>query len=390
MTPAARCASSIEILDNILLGQAAEQVLTNWARGHRFAGSGDRAAIRNLVYDALRCKRSYAAQGGALTGRGIIIGGLIQAGQDLGQIFTGEGYAPTALTASDGVGKMLADLPQSVRLDCPEELAELLKISLQTNFEPVMHALKSRAPLFLRVNQSRLSVLEAIAALEDDGIETKLCESVEFALEVTKNPRMVQNSWAYLSGAVEIQDLSSQAVIAVLPDTKNMRILDYCAGGGGKTLALAARGNAKLFVHDAHARRMVNLPARAKRAGAEIITLETADLMPNGPYDLVLTDVPCSGSGSWRRDPESKWAITPEGLALKTLLQAKILDDTSSLVVQGGLLVYITCSILACENQQQILEFLVRNQKFKSVSEHSFLPLSGGDGFFVSVLKKFL
>ncbi|MDP5322775.1 MAG: RsmB/NOP family class I SAM-dependent RNA methyltransferase, partial [Paracoccaceae bacterium] len=299
MTPAARCASAIEITDKILFGQAAEQVLTNWARGHRFAGSSDRAAIRDLVYDGLRCQRSYAALGGAMTGRGIIMGGLIAQGADLADIFTGLGYSPTSITPHEGQGPALATLPPAVVFDCPDTLFSSLKESLKDDFELIMQAMQKRAPLYVRVNQSRFGITEVECALLEEGIEVTANNNVNYALEVTKNARKVQSSKAYLSGSIEIQDLSSQAVIAALPDTAAMRVLDYCAGGGGKSLALAARGAAAVFAHDANPRRMIDLIARAKRAGTPIKVLDTAALEGEGPFEMVLTDVPCSGSGAW-------------------------------------------------------------------------------------------
>jgi 16S rRNA (cytosine967-C5)-methyltransferase len=390
MTPAARCASAIEITDKILFGQAAEQVLTNWARGHRFAGSSDRAAIRDLVYDGLRCQRSYAALGGAMTGRGIIMGGLIAQGADLADIFTGLGYSPTSITPHEGQGPALATLPPAVVFDCPDTLFSSLKESLKDDFELIMQAMQKRAPLYVRVNQSRFGITEVECALLEEGIEVTANNNVNYALEVTKNARKVQSSKAYLSGSIEIQDLSSQAVIALLPDTAAMRVLDYCAGGGGKSLALAARGAAAVFAHDANPRRMIDLIARAKRAGTPIKVLDTAALEGEGPFEMVLTDVPCSGSGAWRRDPENKWRQSIESLKEKTKVQAEILKNAARLVTTGGYLAYTTCSLLTCENEDQINAFLANNTDFSIKLQQSFSPLTGGDGFFLALMQKAL
>jgi len=380
MTPAARLAAAIKVLDRVLDGHSAEAALTGWARGHRFAGSGDRAALRDLVFDALRCRRSHAALGGGLTGRGLILGGLRAAGGDEAALFTGTGHAPAMAGPADA-----GHPPEGLAaLDCPDWLADPLQASLGDAFPAVMQALRKRAPVFLRVNRRKGSVAQAQAALAAEGIATAPHPLASFALEVTENARKIQASRAYADGLVELQDAASQAVVEALPLRPGARVLDYCAGGGGKTLAMAAAGDVTLWAHDAHPRRMVDLPGRAARAGVAVTLTETP--AATAPYDLILTDVPCSGSGSWRRDPMGKWALTPARLAELTGLQATILDQAAALLAPGGTLAYATCSLLHAENDTQIARFLDRHPGWSCPDPRHFTPLQGGDGFFLALL----
>lgn len=380
MTPAARLSSAIEVLDAILLGQNPEVVLTNWGRANRYAGSGDRAAIRDHVYDALRCRASYAALGGGLTGRGLILGAVRAAGGDVAALFSGEGHAPAKVAEEPGHPPQGYDA-----LDCPAWLGPQLEAALGPDFAPVMRALQTRAPVFLRVNLARLTREAAILALAADDITAVPVAWVHTGLEVTEGARKVQTCNAYLTGLVELQDASSQAVVASLYLTPNAKVLDYCAGGGGKALALAARG-AKVWAHDAFPARMADLPVRAARAGQRIMITQAP--IETKPYDVVLTDVPCSGSGSWRRDPAGKWALTPDRLADLTALQAQIIDEAAPLVRHGGTLAYATCSLLTEENEGQVAGFQARHPGWVLKTQRRFLPLTGGDGFFLATLTR--
>lgn len=381
MTPAARLSAAIAVLDQVLAGRSAEQALTNWGRASRFAGSGDRAAVRDVVFDCLRCRRSFAALGGAETGRGLVLGHLRAAGLDVAAFFTGEGHAPSVVTDQDAPRQ-----PNALEaLDCPEWLETPLRQSLGDDFSTVMAAMRARAPVFLRVNLARSDRGQAQVALAAEGIETAPHPLAETALEVLGGARKIQNSAAYLEGLVELQDASSQAVVQELPLADGQRVLDLCAGGGGKTLALAARARLKLFAHDADPRRMRDLPPRAERAGVKVALTETPE--KTAPYNLILTDVPCSGSGSWRRDPEGKWRLTPERLADLTALQARIMDRAAAMVAPGGALAYATCSLLTDENGGQVAAFLTRHPAWQVELSQSFNPLQGGDGFFVALLR---
>lgn len=380
MTPAARLSAAIEILDRVLAGAPAEQVLTNWARASRFAGSGDRHAVRDLVYDALRCRRSFAALGGAETGRGLILGGLRSAGIAPETLFTGEGHAPAPLTGDDN-----GQQPTGVAaLDLPDWLASQMHQDLGDAYESVAEALRHRAPVFLRANLARGSRESTRAALAEAGIETETHPLSPTALLVTAGARRVSASDPYTSGLVELQDAASQAVVDALPLADGMRVLDYCAGGGGKSLAMAARARVKLFAHDSDPRRMRDLPARAKRAGVRVEVLPGA---PSGLFDLVLADAPCSGSGSWRRAPEGKWALTPQRLQDLRNIQSEILDRASALVQPGGWFAYATCSLLNAENRDQIDAFLARAVNWNLQRELRLTPVDGADGFYLALVR---
>lgn len=384
MTPAARLSAAMDILDRVLAGAPAEQALTNWGRASRYAGSGDRAAVRDLVFGALRCRRSFAALGGGLTGRGLILGGLRAAGQDPATLCTGEGHGPAPLTPGDAGRPPTSD----EALDLPDWLIPVLRSSLPGQADAVAQALRDRAPVFLRANLLRTTRDGAIAALAEDGIRAVPHPLSDTALEVTHNARKVQSSAAWSAGLVELQDAASQAVVDALPLRDGLRVLDYCAGGGGKTLAMAARADLTLFAHDADPGRMRDLPVRATRAGVAVNALDTAATRRAAPFDLVLIDVPCSGSGSWRRAPEAKWALTPDRLRALTETQAAILDLAAGLVGPGGWLCYATCSLIAAENRARIDGFLARHPGWHCAGDRQWTPLDGGDGFYLARLTR--
>jgi len=382
MTPAARFAAAIEVLDRIGGGLAAEKALTNWARGNRFAGSGDRYVLRDIVFDVLRCKRSFGALGGAETGRSLVLGALRAAGIAPDEVFTGQGYAPAVLTEAEIAGGVVPG--GMAALDCPDWLAPALQASLGDGFEGVMQALQSRAPVFLRVNLRKSNAAASMAALAAEGIETRPHPLAQTSLEVLSNPRKIKTSKAFLDGLVELQDAASQAIVEALPLAGTKRVLDFCAGGGGKTLAMAAQSDAAFFAHDIAPARMKDVPARAKRAGVRVTVLEGRALAQAAPFDLVLADAPCTGSGSWRRAPEAKWALTQQRLESLLETQCLIMDRARALVRPGGCFAYATCSLLQSENQDQVAAFLVRAREWRLLSSRSLTPLDGGDGFFIA------
>ena len=379
MTPGARISAAIEVLDRVLAGQPAEQALLRWSRASRFAGSGDRAAVRDLVFDALRCRNSHAALGGALTGRGLMIGGLRAAGRDPAALFTGQGHAPEPLAEGEGAG------PAHGVSDIPDWLGPLWNGSLGEDAGAVAAAMRRRAPVWLRVNTRKATPAKALRALADDGIAATPDPRLETALRVTENERRLAQGRAYRDGLVELQDLSPQLACAALPVAPGMRVLDHCAGGGGKTLALAARAaDLTLVAHDADPARMRDLPQRAARAGVQV----RLDADPAGRFDLVIVDAPCSGSGTWRRTPDSKWRLTEAALRDLVALQAGILRKAARHVPPGGLMAYMTCSVLDPENDGQAAAFLRDHPGFSQVSRHLWTPLDAGDGFFMSLLAR--
>ena len=380
MTPGARAAAAIAVLETVLAGRPAEVALTNWGRANRYAGSGDRSAVRDIVFDVLRCRRSCAALGGGETARGLVLGWARRNGQEA--LFDGQGHAPMAPGAQER-----GRVPEGAEaLDCPDWLERPLRAALGDRFEPVLTAMQRRAPVFLRANLARGGREVAIAALGEEGILVRAHPLAGSALEVLEGARRVQASRAFSDGLVELQDAASQAVVEMLPLTDGMAVLDLCAGGGGKTLAMAARADLRLWAHDAEPRRMTDLPQRAARAGVSVRIAENPER--SGPYDLVLTDVPCSGSGSWRRDPEGKWALTPARLQALGTVQAGIMDRAAGMVRPGGVLGYATCSMLEAENGTQVAAFLSRHPGWRLEAERHFTPLDGGDGFYGAVLRR--
>lgn len=385
MTPAARAQSAIEILDRVLAGEPTEKALTQWARSNRFAGSKDRAAIRDLVFDAIRCKRSHAHYGGTLTGRGLIIGGLRERGQDPANLFDGSTYGPKALTP-DEQGLEISEIEGATAVDLPGWVWHQFQQDLGRNAAPTANALRNRAHVFLRVNTRKSTVRDVQQALEKEGILTEPSPISNTALQVTQNPRRVATSRAYQNGLVELQDAASQAVCDLQDLTSAHTVLDFCAGGGGKTLALAARSDAKFTAHDANFSRMKDIPSRAERAGVRVELAKS--ISQSQKFDLVFCDVPCSGSGSWRRSPDGKWALTQEKLSNLQKTQQEILSTCAKLVADNGALAYATCSVFKSENHDQIEHFMQANPEWKLSQEQQFLPQDGGDGFYIATLTR--
>ncbi|GAB5446372.1 RsmB/NOP family class I SAM-dependent RNA methyltransferase [Gymnodinialimonas sp.] len=382
MQPAARYAAAIEVLDAWRDGAPVEQALTRWARGARYAGSKDRAAVRDHVFDVLRQKGACEAFGGT-TGRGMILGLVRLQNLDVDSIFSGMGHAPEPLSDAEKG----ADLPAlDPAMNVPDWVLPLLAPRAPDALPSLLSTFAHRAPLWLRVNLKRGTRDDAARALAEDGILTRPHAQVKTALEVTEGARRLRQASAYLTGGVEPQDLSVQSAIQRVDWPYEGMILDYCAGGGGKALAIADRTRAQIFAHDALPQRMADLEPRAARAGVVITTLAPDEVQARAPFDVVLTDVPCSGSGTWRRDPEAKWRLTPQVLDALVKTQCEILDHAADLVRPGGRLIYMTCSLFEAENEAQITAFLTRHKGWRAGLSHIDTPLTASDGFFTAEL----
>ncbi len=389
MTPAARVAAAIEVLDAILCGTPAEAALTRWARASRFAGSKDRAALRDHVFSALRNLQSFAARGGqplpGTTGRAVMIGALREEGACLVKIFNGQGHAPPPLSKAESVDP--GPVPEGQRWNVPPPVQVMLQDSLGTTeaFETAQ-ALRTRAPVTLRVNLSRCTRQAAQAQLAAVGIDTRINPLAEAALTVTEGARQVHSSMLYRAGDIELQDASSQAVVEAVPLSPGMQVIDFCAGGGGKALGLAMRTGGLVWAHDIDPARMRDLPERARRAGAQIRLCSRTEDLPQA--DLVLADAPCSGSGAWRRTPDAKWRFTAERLAELTGMQDAVLNSAARHVAPGGCLAYATCSVLREENAARVAGFLAGQAGWDLVMERRWMVTDEGDGFFLSLLKR--
>jgi 16S rRNA (cytosine967-C5)-methyltransferase len=389
MTPAARVQSAITILDGIIAaakaqGAPADRVLADWARGNRYAGSKDRRAVRELVYGAIRACGPVPASGRAAMLR------LAQVDPLLAPLFDGTPYGPPAI----GAGEVPA-----VGGVAPPWLVERLVASDIADAEA--QALLDRAPLDLRINTLKgdRGDLELPLKAEDLPLPNGL--RLPSGTQIEQWP-------AYLEGRIEVQDAGSQAVCMAAAAQPGETVIDLCAGAGGKTLALAAAmaNSGTLVAADTDRGRLQRLAPRAERAGALVAV--TVLLNPgreleslghwHGQADLVLVDAPCSGTGTWRRNPEARWRLTPAELQRLTDLQARLLTIAATLVKPGGRIAYVTCSLLDEEGAWQVDQFLAANPDF--TAQLPDLPLGrprghgvrltpqhdATDGFFIASL----
>jgi 16S rRNA (cytosine967-C5)-methyltransferase len=389
MTPAARYAAAIDVLDGVLFGEPVEKQLSNWARRNRYAGSTDRAAVRDIVFDCLRNLRCYGFDAGFCTARGLIVGHCLTFGIEPDQVFSGEAYGPTPLLGDElqAIESQKKNADEAVIANLPDALFNTLKSDWPGSYSEIAQHLRTRAPVDIRVNKTRGTVSGAIKTLGREDIEAVPIDGVPFGLRVTKNARRIAATKSFADGLVELQDAASQSIVQMLDLHAAPSILDYCAGGGGKTLAMAALSpKSAIAAWDINPNRLEPLRERAKRAGAKVQILRAPPI--GRVFDLVLVDAPCSGSGAWRRNPEGKWRITPESLAQLIAAQANVLSSASQHVAEDGLLVYVTCSIFHSENQAQLARFLTENSNYKCQTERYFKITQPGDGFYCAILQK--
>jgi 16S rRNA (cytosine967-C5)-methyltransferase len=387
MTPAARLQAAIEIVDQVIIsarddGPPADSIVTHYFKQRRYAGSKDRRAVRELVFRALRRSAERPA-----SGRAAMLG-LSQEEPELQQLF-GQPRGPEPLEARE------QPAPEGL---IPEWLRRELSPLVGQDEWP---ALLERAPLDLRVNVAR-ALRDELLGEFPDGAPTQLSPwgiRLPAGSRIDDNPR-------YRSGLIEVQDEGSQLIALACGAEEGEVVVDLCAGAGGKTLALAAaEPNARILATDTNRTRLSRLPPRAERAGAPIETRllnppnELAELSDcRAQADLVLVDAPCSGSGTWRRNPEGRWRLTPERLDRLIALQQRLLDIGAELVRPGGRLVYAVCSLLSREGAGQIERFLIRHSSWivqetgitAGRSDGAGVLLTPGhdrtDGFFVARL----
>ncbi len=388
MTPAAQYGAANDVLDRIIAGQAAEPALQGWARQNRYAGSKDRAAIRDHVFDVLRRKRSTAAMGGGDDGRAMIIGLLRQQGKALDAVFGAGGYAPEGLTEGESNAPLIANDDPAI-WDLPDSILDTWKADLGEHAFAVAQIMRDRAPITLRVNQSKSNIAAVVAALADEAIIAAPINGSPTALKVTENARKLRNCEAFKDGLFEFQDLASQQAVQALPLFDGARVLDYCAGGGGKALAIMDCANVEVVAHDIDAKRTRDIAPRAVRAGVEIDIADTETLDAMGDFDVVFCDAPCSGAGTWRRSPEAKWAINQGKLSDFNRLQIEVIENAARFVASGGVLTYATCSVFTVENAAVIEAFLnSQGGKFVLETDNLRLPDGNGDGFYYAHLRK--
>jgi 16S rRNA (cytosine967-C5)-methyltransferase len=385
MTPGARLSAAIEVLAEIAARRRpAADALKDWGLAHRFAGSGDRAAIAGLVYDALRRRASSAHLMGESTSRAIALGMLrLERKLDvdaIGALADGARFAPTPLSNEERARLAAANLdsaPPWVAGDYPEWLDPYLARVFGDERAAEGAALASRAPLDLRVNTLKGTREDAAAGLAELAPAPTRWSPVglRIALEADAKAPPIHAEPAFIKGMVEVQDEGSQVAAVLAAAKPGTQVIDLCAGAGGKTLALAAAmdNHGQLYATDLDKRRLAPIHDRLARSGARNVQVrspksvgsELADLA--GRADLVLIDAPCTGIGTWRRNPDAKWRMRPGALELRLKEQAAALDRAAALVKVGGRIAYVTCSLLAEENGDQVRAFLARRPDFAIV-----------------------
>ncbi len=431
MTPAARISAAIEILASIeSLRRPASDALKEWGLKHRFAGSSDRSAIASLVYDVLRRRASSAFVMGEETPRAVMLG-MLRLERKLepdaiAKLFDGSRFAPASLSEDERARLASPDLSQApahVVGDYPDWLdPHFARVFGEDRAEEVA-ALGNRAPLDLRVNTLKGDRDEALAALSEYGATPTRWSPVGLRIAMSpdrKSPAMHVDP-AFIKGLIEIQDEGSQLAALLTAAKPGEQVIDLCAGAGGKTLALAAmmENTGQIFATDNDKHRLAPIHARLERAGVRNVQVLTprkeTDVLAglDGSADLVLIDAPCTGTGSWRRNPDAKWRLRPGALEIRNREQTAVLDRAVSLLKPGGRIVYVTCSVLDEENGAQVRDFLARHSRMAAVapsamasqaigerammfnravrlSDEGLLMTPRGtdtDGFFVSMLK---
>jgi len=434
MKPAAQIQASIELVDDVMESAfPADRIMANYFRARRYIGSKDKAAISEYLYTVLRNRLAYEyllkEQELPVNGR-FLLAAMLRANStdlalgksDLQEFYNGEGYGPKPFSspALESLNKIdttdLEQAPLNVQLNVPEWLAPKLQSALGERYASEMRASNQRASTDIRVNLLKSDVDAVFNALRSKGFEVEKAALSPWAIRFNSRVALF-NLESFKQGRFEIQDQGSQ-ILALLSKVKaGDKVVDFCAGAGGKTLALAAmmQNKGTLYACDVHTKRLEQLAKRSKRAGAHNIRVHTLS-SENDKWvkkhrsmaDVVLIDAPCSGTGTWRRSPDSRWNLQPENLQNLVALQQSILQSASRLVKPGGRLLYATCSLLNEENEQQLSTFMANNDDFElaeialpdslaanpSAIVHKghelrlFPGLSDTDGFYVASLKR--
>jgi 16S rRNA (cytosine967-C5)-methyltransferase len=404
MTPGARLQMAIDILEALdKTGQPTDRFLKSWFRIRRFAGSKDRRAIAEQVFSVQRSRARLAHLMGSDTPRALMIAALPPA--EIEALFTG-GYGPGPLTDDERIARTATHSPPPnwVQGEYPEWLEDQLTKAFGDNLLTEMTAFQARAPTDLRVNTLKSNREDVIAALAADGITAAPSPYAPHGVRITSDATNLSKSALFESGAFEFQDEAAQ-IAAMLCDARpGMRVLDLAAGAGGKSLAFAAamQDQGEIVACDVRGEALFELQKRAARAGATIITtLPLEHGQPSGLFDAVFVDAPCTGTGTWRRQPELRWRLTPARIDYLVTVQDKLLDQAAGLVRPGGTLLYATCSVLPMENQGRIAAFQTRNPGFEPVNlgENRTIPglgqdfraspaTTGTDGFYAAGLRR--
>ncbi len=411
MTPAARLQAAIDILGALeKTDQPPDRLIRDYFRARRYAGSKDRAAVAERVYLILRHRFSLAWAMEDDAPRALVLASVLRVESgDPDTLFTGQPYAPAPVT--DAERKRMAtregEPPLHVEGEYPAFLDPELARAFGADVLRQMAALQLRAPTDLRVNTLKAGRDEVRALLQGQGYDAAPTPFSPLGIRIETGGAGLDRTKAFEAGLFEFQDEAAQIAAILVAPRPRERILDMAAGAGGKSLALAALADneAEIVASDIRANALAQLHLRALRAGARI----EVQPEPRGTFDAVLLDAPCSGTGTWRRQPELRWKLTPKVLAQRIALQDELLERAAALVKPGGRLIYATCSVLPSENEDRVAAFRVRHPAFAAVSVDGHLeagkparsrrrawpedfrasPLtSGTDGFFTAILRR--
>src|SRR5438309_4288371 len=382
MTPAARLSAAIELIDTIDAQRVpAAKALKEWGTAHRYAGSGDRAAISGLIWDVLRRRASSAWIMNSDTPRTRLLGMLkLERGMDadaIANLCHGERFAPEPLSADERAAltsRTLDDAPPHIAGDYPEWLDPHLANVFGDDRVAEATAMASRAPLDLRVNTLKAKREKVLSSLAHLGAQPTQWSPTGLRIDLgadARNPG-IHAEEDFIKGAIEVQDEGSQLAALLSAAKPGEQVIDLCAGAGGKTLALAAlmQGKGRLIATDRDKRQLAPIHERLSRAGVHNADVRTpkgeGDTLGDirASADLVLIDAPCTGTGTWRRNPDAKWRMRPGALEVRLKDQIEVLDRATALVKPGGRIAYITCSVLPPENGEQVRAFDARHPEF--------------------------
>lgn len=421
MTPAARLAAAASILDSIAQGrQPAEVVMKAWGTANRYAGSKDRRAIADRVYKVIRARARLSwIMGGREDGRALVIGSLHALDnlslEEIEALHSGDGYGPRPLSKQERsrITSVEGELPGWVAAGLPKFAVEDFQKVFGDDWQNQAHELMApRAPIDLRINSLKTTREDVEGELRAAELSPEYTPWSELGLRLAAEPPPnIQALEGFKTGAFEIQDEGSQIICALVDAKPGTTVVDYCAGGGGKTLGLAQsmQGQGRLVASDVVNKRLENIRPRLERAGveAELVLIGQnggglEDL--NDAADLVLVDAPCSGSGTWRRHPEDAWRLTAEEVERLHGLQTRIMSQAAKLVKVGGRIAYVTCSMLSRENEDTAAAFEAAHPNFKPIALTEYMhavatlakghtlrmsPASTGtDGFFFALYER--
>lgn len=432
MNPSARVEATIEILDRLSEGRMPlDKIVGDYMRGRRYIGSKDRSAVANGVYEIIRHKARLEwwleTNKMPIDVRGFVLASICLLNErkikDIEKLFDGSQYGPEQLEKKElgfvekinGNNVDHPDMPDHVRLECPEEYKDQLQRIYGDNFDKEMLAMMVSAPLDVRVNMGMIDREGALGSLAKDEVAAEITPYSPWGIRL-KEKTFLSKTKAFTKGFIDIQDEGSQMIALAMDAKPGMQVIDYCAGGGGKTLAIACamKKKGRIVAMDLDERRLMKSKPRFKRAFvADSIEIRPLSDVKNrkwirrqkGTFDRVILDVPCSGSGTWRRNPDMRWFTYGPTMEELLPVQAEIMDKVAHTLKIGGRLIYATCSLFEEENEKQVEAFLARNSDYKLMPlgyawpDDVSVPCKGNymrltphqhntDGFFAAVMER--